>query len=67
MPLDGYDDRGQDPERQLILATFAYCRQNKERTAAMLGVSLKTVYNRLKEFSAESGAGDEPEDRATAK
>jgi two-component system response regulator AtoC len=39
-------------ERQLILATFAHCGQNKERTAAVLGVSLKTLYNRLKEFSS---------------
>jgi DNA-binding NtrC family response regulator len=47
-------------ERQLILATFAHCGHNKERTAAVLGVSLKTLYNRLKEFAAESadnGAG----------
>lgn len=47
-------------ERQLILATFAHCGRNKERTAAVLGVSLKTLYNRLKEFSgehAETGAG----------
>ena len=40
-------------ERQLILATFAHCGNNKERTAAVLGVSLKTLYNRLKEFSSE--------------
>jgi two-component system response regulator AtoC len=41
-------------ERQLILATFAHCGRNKERTAAVLGVSLKTLYNRLKEFGSES-------------
>ncbi|VTU39437.1 Regulatory protein LuxO [Variovorax sp. PBL-H6] len=37
-------------ERQLILATFEYCNQNKERTAALLGISMKTLYNRLKEY-----------------
>jgi two-component system response regulator AtoC len=45
-------------ERQLILATFAHCGRNKERTAAVLGVSLKTLYNRLKEFSSEPPDGD---------
>jgi DNA-binding NtrC family response regulator len=37
-------------ERQLILATFDYCGQHKERTAALLGISMKTLYNRLKEY-----------------
>jgi len=40
-------------ERQLILATFAHCERHKERTAAMLGISLKTLYNRLKEYRAD--------------
>ena len=42
-----------EAERQLILATFAHCGRNKERTAAALGISLKTLYNRLKEYAAE--------------
>jgi DNA-binding NtrC family response regulator len=37
-------------ERQLILATFKYCGEHKERTAALLGISMKTLYNRLKEY-----------------
>ena len=37
-------------ERRLILATYERCGQNKERTAAMLGISMKTLYNRLKEY-----------------
>ncbi len=37
-------------ERQLILATLAHCDHHKERTAALLGVSLKTLYNRLKAY-----------------
>jgi len=43
-------------ERQLILATFAHFGHNKERTAAALGVSLKTLYNRLKEFASSDAA-----------
>jgi DNA-binding NtrC family response regulator len=42
-----------DAERQLILATLEHFNQQKERTAAALGVSLKTLYNRLKEYAAE--------------
>jgi two-component system response regulator AtoC len=49
-----------EAERQLILATFAHCGHNKERTAAALGISLKTLYNRLKEFANDARAGEEP-------
>ncbi|MGJ7492905.1 sigma-54-dependent transcriptional regulator [Variovorax sp. ZT4R33] len=41
-----------DVERQVILATFAHCGQQKERTAATLGISMKTLYNRLKEYQS---------------
>ena len=41
-----------DAERQLILATLEHFGHQKERTAAALGVSLKTLYNRLKEYGA---------------
>jgi two-component system, NtrC family, response regulator AtoC len=37
-------------ERQVIVATLEHYGYNKERTAAALGVSLKTLYNRLKEY-----------------
>jgi len=37
-------------ERQMILATLEHYDYHKERTAAALGVSLKTLYNRLKEY-----------------
>ncbi len=37
-------------ERQVILATLEHFAHHKERTAAALGVSLKTLYNRLKEY-----------------
>lgn len=39
-------------ERTLILATLRHFGHQKERTAAALGISLKTLYNRLKEYAA---------------
>src|SRR6185436_17869991 len=33
-------------ERQLILATLDHCRGDKRRAAEILGISLKTIYNR---------------------
>ncbi len=39
-----------DIEREVVLATFEHCGRHKERTAAVLGVSMKTLYNRLKEY-----------------
>ena len=38
-------------ERQVTLATLEHFGRHKEKTAATLGVSLKTLYNRLKEYS----------------
>lgn len=38
-------------ERMVTLSTLEYLGRHKERTAATLGVSLKTLYNRLKEYS----------------
>jgi DNA-binding NtrC family response regulator len=43
-------------ERLLIQATLQQCQQQKERTAAVLGISLKTLYNRLKEYAGEPSA-----------
>jgi two-component system response regulator AtoC len=37
-------------EKQLILATLAHCGGIRERTADVLGISLKTLYNRLREY-----------------
>ena len=39
-----------DMERALILATLAHCGGAKERSAEMLGISLKTLYNRLRSY-----------------
>jgi len=43
-----------DVERQLIFATLAHFEGDKRRAAKSLGVSLKTIYNRLKRY--EQGA-----------
>ena len=45
-----------DVERSLIFATLEHYGGHKERTAAALGVSLKTLYNRLKEYSSDGQA-----------
>ncbi len=38
-------------DRQLILATLSVCSGAKKRAAHLLGISLKTLYNRLEEYS----------------
>ena len=38
-------------ERLVTLATFEHHGRHKERTAATLGISMKTLYNRLKEYA----------------
>lgn len=40
-------------EQQLIIATLDRYRGNKRRAAKALGVSLKTIYNRLNEYASE--------------
>ncbi|MBA3477080.1 MAG: sigma-54-dependent Fis family transcriptional regulator [Lautropia sp.] len=42
-----------DAERDLIIATLDYCGGAKERTADMLGISLKTLYNRLRAYGSD--------------
>ncbi len=43
-------------ERQAIYATLDLCDGNKRRCAQMLGVSLKTLYNRLTEYQDSPAA-----------
>ncbi len=47
-------------DRQLILATLEQCGGVKTRAAEILGISLKTLYNRLVEYGedAKSAAGE---------
>jgi len=46
-PPPGVGGSLDDAERQLILATLERCAGDKKRAAEILGVSLKTLYNRL--------------------
>lgn len=41
-------------ERKLILATLAHTGDDKAAAADMLGISVKTLYNRLKSYSVET-------------
>jgi len=66
LPVAGNDDDGSecvrlpigirmsDAERELLLATLRHCGGNKRRTADVLGVSLKTVYNKLVAYGVDS-------------
>jgi len=42
-----------EAERKLLTATLGHVQGNKRRAAELLGVSLKTIYNKLKEFGLE--------------
>jgi DNA-binding NtrC family response regulator len=46
----------QDIEREVIVATLEHCHGRKRETAELLGVSLKTLYNRLNEYRGECDA-----------
>ena len=44
-----------EAEKALILRTLGYTKNNKTRAAEILGISLKTLHNKLKEY----GSADE--------
>jgi transcriptional regulator with PAS, ATPase and Fis domain len=43
-------------ERELIFQTLAATNNNKTRAAELLGISLKTLHNKLKEYDSAGGA-----------
>jgi DNA-binding NtrC family response regulator len=43
-------------ERRVVLATLQHCNGDKPAAAEALGISLKTLYTRLREYSAASAA-----------
>jgi DNA-binding NtrC family response regulator len=48
-----------EAERLLILKTLESTHNNKTKAAEILGISLKTLHNKLKEYGAASiGAGE---------
>ena len=46
-----------EAERMLILRTLEHTGQNKTRAAETLGISLKTLHNKLKEYEAQRESG----------
>jgi DNA-binding NtrC family response regulator len=42
----------EEAERRLILATLEHCAGDKKKTAEILKISLKTLYNRLNVYKA---------------
>ena len=48
-------------ERELILQTLNATNQNKTRAAELLGISLKTLHNKLKEYEAGRINASQPE------
>ncbi len=55
-----------ESERSLICATLDRCGGNKTRAAEVLGVSLKTLYNRLHEYGTTFSRQPLPERRINA-
>jgi DNA-binding NtrC family response regulator len=50
-----------DAEHRLVVATLAHCGGNKQRASQILGISLKTLYNRLSAYrDAEMPRATEP-------
>jgi DNA-binding NtrC family response regulator len=54
-----------EAERMLILKTLESTRNNKTRAAEILGISLKTLHNKLKEYGSASSS-DGAEERPSA-
>ena len=49
-----------EASRRLVLATLEESEGDKRRAARMLGISLKTLYNRLHEYGSGGGGGPAP-------
>jgi len=47
-----------EAEKQLILRTLASTSNNKTRAAEILGISSKTLQNKLKEYAADASQED---------
>jgi DNA-binding NtrC family response regulator len=48
----------EEAERQLIMKTLDATHNNKTKAAEILGISLKTLHNKLKEYAAVAGRGE---------
>ena len=45
-----------DAEKAMIFLTLAHTKSNKTRAAEILGISLKTLFNKLKEYGSSTQA-----------
>jgi DNA-binding NtrC family response regulator len=52
----------EEAEKQLILKTLQATSNNKTRAAEILGISLKTLHNKLKEYGRVTDAVMAPEE-----
>jgi DNA-binding NtrC family response regulator len=50
----------EEVERRVTMATLAYCGHVKRKAAEILGVSLKTLYNRLETYGGKDAEGIGP-------
>jgi DNA-binding NtrC family response regulator len=50
----------EEVERRVTMATLAYCGHVKRKAAEILGVSLKTLYNRLETYNGRDSGGRTP-------
>jgi transcriptional regulator with PAS, ATPase and Fis domain len=53
-----------EAEKMLILKTLESTNNNKTRAAEILGISLKTLHNKLKEYGSSSGDGGTDKEEA---
>jgi DNA-binding NtrC family response regulator len=51
-----------EAERRLIIKTLESTNNNKTKAAEILGISLKTLHNKLKEYGSASSSTDAIED-----
>lgn len=49
-------------ERELIMKTLEHCEQNRTRSAKVLGISVRTLRNKLREYRGEPAGVGEGED-----
>src|SRR6185312_14662707 len=54
----------EEVERRVTMATLAYCGHVKRKAAEILGVSLKTLYNRLETYGGKDADGPASQDEA---